>query len=65
MQKLSRLTAEAQEWRALNERLDTASELATLAGPDDPGMLADLAIEAEELTRLVDERDLAVAWRDL
>lgn len=60
MQKLSRLTGEAEGWRTLDEKLDTASELATLVGPDDPDMLDELAMEVRDLTKLIDEREISL-----
>ena len=60
MQRLSRLSGEAAGWRALMEQLETASELAALAGPDDPAMLDDLAHEAAGITRMVDEREIGM-----
>src|SRR5687768_4035602 len=60
MQKLSRLTNEAAGWRALDEQLQTALELVEIAGPDDPDMLDELAGEVQALTKLVDEREIAL-----
>jgi peptide chain release factor 2 len=59
-QKLARLTAELGSWRDLEEQLDSASELATLAGEDDAAMLAELDAEEKRLLRLVDEREIAL-----
>src|SRR4028119_1578312 len=60
MQKLSRLTSEAAGWRTLDDKLDTASELATLVGPDDPDMLDELDTEVRDLTKLIDEREISL-----
>jgi peptide chain release factor 2 len=60
MQRLSRLTGEAEGWRTLDEKLDTAAELASLVGPDDPDMLDELANEVRDLTKLIDEREISL-----
>lgn len=60
MQRLSRLTGEAEGWRTLDEKLDTAAELATLVGHDDPDMLDELATEVWDLTKLIDEREISL-----
>ncbi len=60
MQKLSRLSGEVASWKALEEQLQTVSELVTLATPDDVALLDELGTEVARLTEQIDAREIAV-----
>src|SRR5690348_1036302 len=60
MQRLSRLNEERARWNELDERLSTTTELLALVGPDDNALLDDLAHEVDAITRMVDEREVAL-----
>ncbi len=60
MQRLSRLTDDATSWRALEEQMQTVSELVDLAEADDTALLDELSTEVESLKRAVDAREISV-----
>src|SRR3712207_2526990 len=60
LQKLARLQAEADGWKTLEDNLQTTAELVALTDGADAGMLAELAVEVDQLSRLVDEREIAL-----
>ena len=60
MQKLSRLSGELASWKALDEQLQTIEELVALADVDDTQMLDELVRETARLSKVVDEREVAM-----
>jgi len=60
MQKLSRLNDELTNWKSLNEQLQTIEELVALADAADTQMLDELVRETERLSKIVDEREIAM-----
>ncbi len=60
MQRLARLSDEAGSWKAMEEQLQSMSELASLAEPDDMQLLDELKTEVDALTRLIDAREIAI-----
>ncbi len=58
MQRLAAQQARVAQWRALNERLTTTTELLELVSDDDQAMINELEAEVNQLTRMVDELEI-------
>jgi peptide chain release factor 2 len=60
MQRLARLSDVAAGWKALEDQLQSVTELVSLTEANDTQLLNELGTEVEELRRLVDAREIAI-----